>query len=84
MTKQASLWLKGMYIVNTAWKYVKDDYGMRESGSDMENRRRIGEKQMKAEIRNKLRKAKQLERAGQVIPTVLFERVRELEARLIK
>lgn len=29
MTKQANLWLKGMYIVNTAWKYVGEDYGMK-------------------------------------------------------
>lgn len=50
----------------------------------MENRRRIGEKQVKAEIKNKLRKARQLERSGQAVPTVLFEKVRELEQRLIK
>lgn len=29
MNKQASLWLKGMYIVNTAWKYVGEDYMLR-------------------------------------------------------
>lgn len=35
MTKQANLWLKGMYIVNTAWKYVGEDYGIRKKLNNM-------------------------------------------------
>lgn len=46
------------------------------------SKERIGERQARAEIRNKLRKAKRLEREGQQVPTVLFDRVRELEQRL--